>query len=182
MKRIYCVVGILILAVLCFSSVAICGNLLINPGFEKADPCGWGAYGDSVYDTETYKAGRQSGKTWVWDCGDGLFEQFVDVTPGKKYRASVYILSKSNDPIGNGTKAWIQIEWCTSDNIAVSDPIKSLALTGPNDEWELFSTPEVIAPSHDVTRAKIKVIQQAPSANVNGACYFDDADFSEVND
>ncbi len=154
-------------------------NLLVNPSFENVDSKGWVTYGDFAYDTDTYKSGRQSGKTWAWNYGDGLFEQFVNIIPGKKYRASVYILSKTNDAIRDNTKAWIQIEWYTGNNVVVNALIKSPPLTGPNDRWELFSTPAVIVPS-GAAKAKIKLIQQAPENNIEGSCFFDDANFSVI--
>ena len=179
MKRLIMYLIVIAIA-MSFGSCVFAGeNLLVNPEFEKVEPMGWATYGNSVYDTETYRSGEQSGKTWVWDYGDGLFEQFVEVMPGKKYKASVYILSKSNDAIKDGTEAWIQIEWCTKDNIIISDPIKSSSLTAPNDIWEYFETPAVIAPS-DAAKAKVKVIQQATDSHIDGSCYFDDASFGAV--
>lgn len=161
-------------------SVAHAGeNLLVNPGFENVDPIGWAAYGNSVYYTGTCRSGKQSGKTWVWDYGDGLFEQYVDVVPGEKYKASVYILSKADDPVKSGDEAWIQIEWCTHYNVVISDPIKSPSLKGFSSSWELFSTPEVIAP-FNAAKAKIKLIMQSSVKDAEGSCYFDDADFSVV--
>ena len=180
MKRLY-VICFIVFALGCvsMSSSAEQANLLVNPGFEKADPIGWGGFGDSTYDTETYKSGKQSGKTWVWDYGDGLFEQYVKVIPGTQYKASVYVLSKTGDSISSDSKAWIQIEWYTTDDVIISDPIKSPPLTGPSDDWKLLSTPAAIAPS-GAAKAKIKVIVQAPKKNAGGSCYFDDANFSSL--
>ncbi len=178
MKRLDIIFSlVLAMSFFALSSSAEQDNLLVNPGFEKAEPMGWATYGDSVYDTETYKSGKQSGKAWVFDYGDGLFEQFVDVIPGKQYKASVYALSKAGDPITDNSKACIQIEWCTKDNVVISDPIKSPLLTGASETWKLLSTPAVVAPS-GATKAKVKVIIQAPKKNMAGSCYFDDAKFS----
>lgn len=175
-------VGCILVLVLTFfvlSSFAADGNLLVNPGFEKADLLGWDLYGDSTYDTETYKSGKQSGKTWAWDYGDGLFEQYVDIIPGVQYKASVYVLSKVDDPISSESKAWIQIEWYGADNSVIGDPVKSSPLTGAGDNWTLLSTAAVIAPS-SAAKAKIKVVIQAVQKNTSGSCYFDDADFRAV--
>ena len=154
-------------------------NLLLNPGFEKADPPRWSAYGDTAYDTETFRSGKQSGKVWAWDYGDGLFEQYVKIVPGTRYEASVYALSKPDDTISEDSQAWIQIEWFTADNAIIGDPIKSPPLAATGDTWVLLSTPEAIAPP-GAAKAKIKVTIQAPKKNTAGSCYFDDADFSSL--
>ncbi|MDD5072592.1 MAG: hypothetical protein PHO67_07570 [Candidatus Omnitrophica bacterium] len=176
-------VGCILVLVLTFftlsSFAAEGGNLLVNPGFEKADSLGWDLYGDSTYDTETYKSGIQSGKAWVWDYGDGLFEQYVDVIPGTQYKASVSVLSKPGDPISGDSKAWIQIEWFTAENAVIGDPVKSSPLAGASDTWAILSTPTAIAPP-SAAKAKIKVVIQAAQKNTPGSCYFDDADFRTV--
>lgn len=151
-------------------------NLLINPGFEKVDPSGWGLYGDSTYDTGTYRSGKQSGKAWVWDYGDGIFEQYAKVIPGMQYKASVYVISKPNDPVSGGSKAWIQVEWYTANDVMIGDPIKSPPLTGVSSTWALLSTPAATAPS-GAAIAKIKVMIQGTKKAI-GSCYFDDANFS----
>ena len=179
MKRLIMCLIVIVIAANFGSCVFADENLLVNPGFEKVEPMGWATYGDAVYVTDTYRNGEQSGKTWVWDYGDGLFEQYVDVIPGEKYQASVYILSKWGDAIRDETEAWIQIEWCTEDNVIISDPIKSPSLTAANDTWEYFETPVVIAPPA-AAKAKVKVIQRAPNDHIDGACYFDDAKFSLI--
>ena len=180
MKRLH-VTCFLALALSCVSSFSSAErvNLLVNPGFEKVDPPGWDMYGDYTYDTGTYRTGQRSGKVWVWDYGDGSFEQYVKITPGMQYKASVYVLGKPNDSISGDSKAWIQIEWCTVDNVIISDPIKSPPLTGASDTWMLLSTPAVIAPS-GAAKAQIKVTIQAPKKNRGGSCYFDDANFSSL--
>lgn len=180
MKRSY-IICFLVFALSCVSMLSFAGqaNLLVNPGFEKADPIGWGGFGDSTYDTKTYRSGKQSGKAWAWDYGDGLFEQYVEITPGTQYKASVYVLSKPNDRISEDSKAWIQIEWCTADNVIIGDPVKSTPLAAASDTWTLLSTPTAIAPS-GAAKAKIKVIIQAPKKNTGGSCYFDDANFSSL--
>ena len=180
MKILY-VVCFLAVALSCVSSFSSAeqANLLVNPGFEKADPIGWGGFGDSTYDTENYRSGKQSGKTWVWDYGDGLFEQYVNIIPGTQYKASVYVLSKPGDSISEDSKAWMQIEWYTTDDVIISDPIKSPTLTGVSDNWALLSTPTAIAPP-GAAKAKIKVIIRAPKKNTGGSCYFDDANFSSL--
>ena len=179
MKRLY-VICFLVFALSCVGTLSCAeqAKLLVNPGFEKADPGGWDLYGDSTYDTETYKSGSQSGKVWAWDFGDGVFEQFVGITPGTQYKASVYALSKPDDRISEDTKAWIQIEWLSADNAVIGDPVKSPSVTA-SDTWALLSTPAVAAPS-GAAKAKVKVTIQAPKKNTPGSCYFDDADFSSV--
>lgn len=180
MKRPYAVFFIcLALCLICLPSYAEQENLLVNPGFENIDPPGWSLYGDSTYDTETYRSGQESGKVWAWDYGDGLFEQYVKVVAGMRYKASVYVLSKLGDPISGDSKAWIQIEWYTADDVAISDPIMSPPLTVAGDNWMLLSTPTAIAPS-GAAKAKIKVIIQASKKNTAGSCYFDDAEFSSL--
>lgn len=178
-----CVVGcILVLVLASFTSslsAAETGNLLVNPGFEKVEPFGWDMYGDSVPATDTFKSGEQSGKVWAWDFGDGVFEQFVDVIPGNKYKASVYMLSKSDDAISDGSKAWIQIEWCFGNNEVKGEAVKSPSLDGASDSWKLFETPVVAAPEGAV-KAKVKIMIQAPKKEVKGGCYIDDADFRVV--
>ncbi|MFA6356010.1 MAG: hypothetical protein WCY23_02760 [Candidatus Omnitrophota bacterium] len=178
MKRLYVIC--LILFVMSSAGISSSGeqkNLLVNPGFEKVDPMGWAGFGDSTYDTENFRSGKQSGKVWAWDYGDGLFEQYVKIVPGTQYKASVYVFSKPFDAVSGGSSAWIQIEWYTIDDVAVSDPIKSPLLDAANDAWTLLSTPAVIAPP-SAAKAKIKVIIQAPKKETAGSCYFDDADFS----
>ncbi|MFA5338541.1 MAG: hypothetical protein WC317_00115 [Candidatus Omnitrophota bacterium] len=176
-----CLICFLVLALssVGLSSFAEQGNLLVNPGFEKAGPSGWGLYGDATYDTGTYRSGKQSGKTWVWDYGDGSFEQYIKIIPGMQYKASVYILGKPGDSISGDSKAWIQIEWCTTDNVIISEPIKSPPLTVASDTWKLLSTPAVIAPS-GAAKAKIKAVIQAAKKKTGGCCYFDDANFSSL--
>ncbi len=173
------VIRFLVLALSCVSALSCAeqANLLVNPGFEKVNPSGWGLYGDSTYDTGTHRTGKQSGKVWAWDYGDGVFEQYVEIIPGMQYKATVYVLGKPDDPSSGGSKAWIQIEWCTTDNVIISYPIKSPPLTGASDTWTLLSTPAAIAPS-GAAKAKIKVIIQAPKSKTSGFCYFDDASFS----
>ncbi len=182
MKRGYLIqILVLIAAFFSLSANSHAENLLINPGFEKVDPVGWSTYGDSTYDTDTYRNDKQSGKAWVFDYGDGLFEQFVNVIPGTQYQASVYMLNKTADPIKDGAKAWIQIEWFTSDNAIIGDAVKSPLLDGPTDTWKLFSTPAAIAPSN-AAKAKVKLVMEAPDKkkNTDGSCYFDDATFGVV--
>jgi len=89
MKRLYVAV-FLIFAMSSAGIPSFAGqaNLLVNPGFEKVDPMGWGGYGDSAYDTGLFRSGKQSGKVWAWDYGDGLFEQYVKIVPGAEYKAS----------------------------------------------------------------------------------------------
>ncbi len=178
MKRPYAIC-LLVFALGCVNMLSSAeeANLLVNPGFEKTDPAGWSLYGDATYDTQTFRSGGQSGKTWAWDYGDGLFEQYVKVTPGTKYTASVYAFSKPGDTFSGDSQAWIQIEWYTADDVAISDPIKSPPLTSTLDDWTLLSTPEVTAPS-GAAKAKIKVVIQAPKKETGGSCYFDDACFS----
>ncbi len=180
MKKACIVVIALMILTLVSTSNAKTINLLADPGFEEISESRWASYGDAVYDTDTYRRGSKAGKAWVWDYGDGLFEQYVDVVAGETYKASVYIYSSSNDPIQGGAAAWIQIEWCTTDDIIISDAVKSTILTDANDTWQLFSTPAVIAPSA-ATKAKIKVIHLAPNGGAPGACYFDDAEFKVVD-
>lgn len=200
-KKWYVVV--LIAAFFALASAAYAENLLVNPGFENEGQCliplpdsdvpvmvvdpgcgdisplGWAAYGESEYRSDVHKSGGQSAKTWNWDFEDGVFEQFVDIVPGKKYKASVYMWSKADDPISNSGEAWIQIEWCTIDNVVIGDPIKSPALAAANSTWELFETPSVTAPQ-SAAKAKIKIVQQSPDVKAGGSCYLDDASFSCV--
>ena len=180
MKRPH-VVFLFVLALGCVNMLSSAeeANLLVNPGFEKIDPAGWSLYGDATYDTQTFRSGMQSGKTWAWDYGDGLFEQYVKVVPGTRYVASVYAFSKPGDTFSGGSEAWIQIEWYTADDVAISDPIKSPSLASTLDDWTLLSTPEAIAPS-GAAKAKVKAIIQAPKKETGGSCYFDDACFSAV--
>jgi hypothetical protein len=177
MKKMFTALIIMLSLLVISSSQAEVKNLLVDPGFEGGSEYGWASYGDATYDTETHKSGKKSGRAWVWDYGDGLFEQYVNIVPGNKYKASVYIYSPSNDPIQDGSAAWIQLEWCTDEEVIVSDAIKSPMLTDANDTWQLFSTPIVAAPEA-ATKAKIKVIHMGPEANTAGACYFDDAEFT----
>lgn len=198
MKR-WCVVSFITVFWI-LTSIVYAENLLVNPGFENEDQCliplpdsdapvmvinpdcyditplGWATYGESEYRSDVYRNGVQSGKTWNWDFGDGVFEQFIDIAPGKKYKASVYMWSKAEDPVRNGGEAWIQIEWCTVDNVVIGDPVKSPVLTCENITWELFETPVVTAPQ-SAARAKVEIIQQSPDLQAGGSCYFDDAKF-----
>jgi hypothetical protein len=179
--RKFFIIGCILMS-LCLLSSAEGGvkNLLVDPGFEGGCEHGWASYGDATYDTQTYRSGGQSGKAWVWDYGDGLFEQYVNVVPGQKYQASVYIYSADSDPIQDGSAAWIQVEWCTADDVIISDVIKSNILTEANDDWQRFSTPKIVAPAA-AAKAKVKVIHLAPGEQTAGACYFDDAEFGVVN-
>jgi hypothetical protein len=179
MKKIF-IIAVILISFCGFSdSEAETKNLLLDPSFEGDCEYGWGLYGDATYDTNTYRNGAKSAKAWVWDYGDGLFEQYVNIVPGQKYKASVYIYSASSDPIEDNSAAWIQVEWCTDDEVIISDAIKSPVLTSANNSWQKFSTPAIVAPEA-ATKAKIKIIHLAPGDQTPGACYFDDAEFSIV--
>lgn len=119
---------VLLLSVVSSSRAA---NILSNPGFEEGDfpPRDWsdwsgsgsgkpadGVAGFSAPQKMAYSGSKCIGKI-LYGTGDrwGGFSQTVNITSGKTFEASGWVLNKRNDvPLRNGAKVYIEVKFIDS--------------------------------------------------------------------
>src|SRR5882672_7207815 len=124
----------MLMALLILGSSGQAANILANPGFETGDPNGWVKYG--VFDFNTtnnvyYNGcncgsnvwiydGRYSGKTYGQFTGGENFNgeyQDVAVAPTSVLSADGWVYTSTQDHIGGGNVAWIEVHFLDSANV-----------------------------------------------------------------
>ncbi len=173
------------------TTIASAVNVLGNPGFESpVIPAGppeyygagsaWTSFGGGIYTVSsavvTPNSGGQSLKLFG-GCCSGAFQQFP-TTPGSTWNGGVWMLNSSNDPMGGGQVAAVNIEWIKADftnsNIIPFISNGTFTAASTRDVWTLQPISGV-APA-DAAYARLVVITgDFLPGGPGGAPFYDDA-------
>ncbi len=171
-------------------------NQLGNPGFENpATPAAppeyygagasWTSFGGGIYTVNstvvTPHAGNQSLKLFG-GCCSGAFQQFPAV-PGQTWNGGVWMLNSSNDPMGGGQVAAVNIEWIKANgaNSDITPFISNGTFTASStrDVWTL-QTITGVAPADAAFARFVIITGDFLPGGPGGAPFYDDAFFELV--
>ncbi len=125
-----------------------------NKGFEDSNVVvRWGSW----YDTNYAAAGMAVQTAWGWQLsgnrmlqmwGDAGLWQDVQAQPFGRYSASTYLRNNSDDPLKNGSVAYVALEWYGKDGryLGVSES-QQLATNTPGNTW-VWHGVDTFAPSN----------------------------------
>lgn len=182
-------------AALLFAGTAS-ANVLVNPGFESPTTMpgveyygagdGWTSFGGGIFTQNNIVATPHTGDQVLkmfGGCCSGAFQQFP-TSPGDTWNGGVWMLNSSNDQMGGGQVAAVNIEWIQADGSTQSaiTPFISngtfTAADAPVDTWTL-QTITGDAPA-DAAFARLVVITgDFQPGGPAGAPFFDDAFFEQ---
>jgi hypothetical protein len=186
--------------------------VLANPGFETGDPSGWVKYG--VYDFNTtnnfyYNGGvntthvwiydgRYSGKTYGQFTGGENFNgeyQDVGVAAGSVLSADCWVYTSSQDHIGGGNEAWIEVHFMDAGNndlaLFKSQVITTDPATLPLDNWYDYPVTNQVSPvvanvstlvaPAGTAKARYQIVFHQPAGFDGGSVYWDDATLNLIS-
>lgn len=153
MGKILLCVSLAAALLLCAVPKSLAANILTNPGFEEGNfpPTGWsdwsgsesgepkdGVAGFPAPKEMTYAGAKCVGKI-LYGSGDrwGGFSQTIDVTPGKAFEASGWVLNKKNDvALTNGAKVYLEVKFLGASEKEIK-VAKSNSITQPTNWTKL---------------------------------------------
>ena len=153
MVKILLYVSLTTALLLCAAPNGLAANILTNAGFEEGNfpPTGWsdwsgsesgepkdGVAGFPAPKEMTYAGTKCVGKI-LYGSGErwGGFSQTVDVTPGKAFEASGWVLNRKNDvALTNGAKVYLEVKFLGASEKEIK-VAKSNSITQPTNWTKL---------------------------------------------
>src|SRR5436190_7953472 len=202
----------LLMALLATVNSGQAANVLANPGFETGDQSGWVKYG--VYDFNTTNNfydnggvntthvwiydGRYSGKTYGQFTGGENFNgeyQDVGVAAGSVLSADCWVYTSSQDHIGGGNEAWIEVHFMDAGNndlaLFKSQVITTDPATLPLDNWYDYPVTNQVSPvvanvstlaaPAGTAKARYQIVFHQPAGFDGGSVYWDDATLNLIS-
>jgi hypothetical protein len=196
----------LLITLLAAASSGWAANILANPGFESGDPTGWVKYG--VFDFNTtnnvyYNGcncgsnvwiydGRFSGKTYGQFTGGENYNgeyQDVGVAAGSVLSADCWVYTSTQDHIGGGNNAWIEVHFMDAGNndlaLFKSQVITTDPASLPLDAWLNYPVTNQVSPvvtnvstllaPPGTAKARYQIVFHQPAGYDGGSVYWDDA-------
>ncbi len=176
------------IAILCLTAIAgttQAQNVLLNPNFDTlggGSPgnqfASWTDFNNAAVNTNQARSAPNSAKAFgnfngVPYNASGYFQE-KPVTPGSAWKASIYALNSSSDPITGLNFAAMNLVWFDASNVQIStESLRVADASTPQDAWQLKEL-TAVAPAGAAKVQYVLLHLQASDLDT-GSVSFDDA-------